>query len=322
MTQLAGEVVNDGATAVGQVEVVARFRDRPGGMLLATGTTIALLPELAPGERSPFLLLVGPLEPTAVGHVDVALVVPGAEGVRERGLAVASIVTRTVAGVPAVFGRLVNAGPNTASASHTNVVAAIWDDGGLRELRAATMPIRYEPGTVVGQGHPPGVDYPWFMRLPEAPWTRLEWHVVARRYADGAWPVPLGIVDVRREDDGATPRFRGRIVHCGVRDAVDVAVVSSVLDGRGVVTFSLAAAVLAPPLRPGESRPLDLRWPGIAPDVDAAQVTLLALALDDQPLPPRQMPCRTAEFGGVRSWLPALRRGPVGAAVDGARGDR
>lgn len=311
MTQLSGEVVNAGSVDVGQVEIVARFRAAPGGAVLATGTTVAMLTELAPDERSPFLLLVGPLDVATVGDVEIIVHAPASPGVRERDLAVEGVVTRTVAGAPAVFGHLVNRGPRTASATHTNVVAAFWDAAGLRELRAATMPILYQPGTIAGQGHPPGVAYPWFLRLPDEPWTRLDWLVVARRYADGAWPVPLGIVDVVRDDDGATPRFVGRLVGCGLRPAADFALVSSVVDAAGVVTFSLAAGELRPPLPPGGSRPIELRWPGIGPAVGAADVALLALALDDQPLPPREMPCTRAAVGAWQARLPALLRVPA-----------
>ncbi|MFN8423437.1 MAG: hypothetical protein U0470_08685 [Anaerolineae bacterium] len=309
LTQVSGLVVNEGAAAAGDIEIVAHLRAAPGLPPLRTGTTVALLPELAPGESAPFLLLVGPLEASAVGHVDVTFYAKPAQGTRYRQLEIGTVATRTLLGGPTLFGTLVNEGDAYASASNTNVLAGFWDADGLREVRAATMPILYQPGTTTGQGHPPGVRYPWFLRLPDAPYARVEFWVAARRYADGAWPVPLGIIDVRRDDAGGTVRFAGRLVHCGARPATEFALVSTAfVDGGDVLTFTLTQVSPQRPLPPGADRPIAVSWPGLDPATAADAVSFLPLALDEQPFEPRSMPCLAPGGGVYFGWLPWLGR--------------
>lgn len=321
LTRLTGLVVNERQAPVGQVEIAARFRAAEGTPVLRIGTTIADLPELAPGESSPFTILVGPLASSAVGHVDITLGVRPADGRRYRALVVEDVVTRTVGGAPALFGWLRNAGDAYASASNTNIIAGFWDELGLRETHAATMPIVYQPGTLVGQGHAPDGRYPWFLRLPDGPWTKLEYWVVAKRYADGLWPVPLGVIDLARDDQGGAVTFAGRLVHCGQRPVSEFALVSSAAAAAGgVLTFTLNVVTPRRPIVPGDDVPIRITWPGLDPTIPVDRVVHLPLSFDVQSLPPRAMPCTGAERPAM-SVLPWLGRGAMGAAVVGPRVD-
>jgi|GEM_PF-6714535 len=326
LTRLTGLVVNERLVPVGQVEIAARFRAAEGTPVLRIGTTIADLPELAPGESSPFTILVGPLSSSAVGHVDVTLGVRSADGRRYRALQVEDVVTRTVGGAPALFGWLRNVGDAYASASNTNIIAGFWDARGLRETHAATMPIVYQPGTLVGQGHAPDMRYPWFLRLPDEPWTKLEFWVVAKRYADGLWPVPLGVIDLARDDQGGRVTFAGRLVHCGQRPVTEFALVSSAAAAAGgVLTFTLNVVTPQRPIVPGDDVPIRVTWPGLDPTIPVDRVVHLPLSFDVQSLPPRSMPCTRAERPamGLLPWLGrgAMRAPTVGPRVDPRRAD-
>jgi len=304
---ILGMVENQGPQPAARVQVDLKARRTPGGEVLAHGAGQSWLPVLDPGESGPFSVAVFYCCEQDVGEFDFSVDAVAAPARRYRDLAIEGIVTRPFMGAPWLYGELANAGETYLTAPATKVFVGFWQGADLAALDTARMPIFFGVEGAGSQAHPPGLRYPWAVRLPDVPYDRYQVWAYAEPYPGDLYPVPLGAADVAAERVGDDVTVRASVRHCGREPVASLVTMVVARDAEGrVVEFGRAALDLSAPLVPGAHALIAVAWPAAPPDVDPARVSLTPLALAAQAVRPVDPLCRPP---AGRAWLPWLERG-------------
>lgn len=287
-----GLLVNRSGIPAQDIRVSMRLRQSPAGEILAgPGYGLSWLGTLSPGEAGPFSVAVRFCCPEDVGAYDFDVSWRGATQERYRDLVGEPHAVHVLAGLPRLYGELVNTGSAFTDASSTRVYVGFWDGSRLVDARAAVLPVFYEDGPG-GAAHPPGFRMPWSTTLPEKPYDRVEVWPVADRYPAGWYPVPLGVRDVAVLPAEAGVVVTGEVYNCGTAPASDLLVMVIARDAeRQVLQFDRAALTVPETLPPGAAGTIEVTWPGANSEVATSSVSLVALALDAQQERPVAVPC-------------------------------